>query len=137
MSRWNVCRYVWLCSAMIKETSDGFISRPGLAARWKCHTESLKRREKKGLLHPHRFSSRMVRYLLSEVLALERQAQSGEGAAAGPTQIPGRFGPTAATDHALGTRTHGAHGRPMKRARRVRKDKGVDIQFDFPPSPTK
>jgi hypothetical protein len=53
---------------------DDFISRTALAARWGCHIETLKRREKQGHLHPHGFSTRMVRYRLSEVLALEHEA---------------------------------------------------------------
>jgi hypothetical protein len=76
---------------MIKTTLDEeLISRPGLAWRWKCHTESLKRREKKGLLHPIALSARMVRYRMSEVLKLESEAgtdyQPGRSA-----EIPGRF----------------------------------------------
>jgi hypothetical protein len=77
---------------MIKTTTldDDLISRPGLARRWECHIESLKRREKKGLLHPVALSPRMIRYRMSEVLALESQAganyQSGTSA-----EIPGRF----------------------------------------------
>jgi len=52
------------------DLDEELISRPGLARRWKCHTESLKRREKKGLLHPIALSSRMLRYRMSEVLKL-------------------------------------------------------------------
>jgi hypothetical protein len=50
------------------------ISRPDLADRWDCHTETLKRREKAGSLHPLRFSTRMVRYSMREVRAIEREA---------------------------------------------------------------
>jgi hypothetical protein len=72
---------------MIKTTLDEeLISRSGLARRWKCHTESLKRREKKGLLHPVALSSRMIRYRMSEVLRLEAEAAAGTS-----VEIPGRF----------------------------------------------
>jgi len=57
-----------------RDIVEDFISRPALAARWGCHVETLKRREKAGLLHPHGFSTRLVRYRMSEVLALEYEA---------------------------------------------------------------
>jgi hypothetical protein len=80
---------------MIKTTLDEeLISRPGLARRWECHTESVKRREKKGLLHPIALSPRMVRYRMSEVLKLESEAGAdyqNETSA----KIPGRFASTA------------------------------------------
>jgi hypothetical protein len=69
---------------------EELISRPGLARRWKCHTESLKRREKKGLLHPIVFSSRMIRYRMSEVLKLESEA-GADYQSARSAEIPGRF----------------------------------------------
>jgi hypothetical protein len=56
------------------DAEDDFISRAELAVRWGCHIETLKRREKQGSLHPLRFSTRMVRYPLREVRALEREA---------------------------------------------------------------
>jgi hypothetical protein len=58
----------------IRDVDDDFISRPALAVRWGCHIETLKRREREGILHPYGFSIRMVRYRLSEVRALEREA---------------------------------------------------------------
>jgi len=64
-----------------KGVEDDLIGRPALAYRWKCHTETLKRREKQGLLHPLQLSTRMVRYRMSEVLAIEHDA-SGDGSAA-------------------------------------------------------
>jgi len=56
------------------DADDDSISRADLAVRWRCHTETIKRREKQGILHPLRFSTRMVRYPLREVRALERDA---------------------------------------------------------------
>ena len=54
---------------------DVCLSRRQTAARLNCHIETLKRREKQGKLHPLHFSSRMVRYRLSEILALEHEAE--------------------------------------------------------------
>jgi len=113
----------------------GTISRPGLARRWACHVESLKRREKKGLLHPLRFSSRMVRYDLAEVIALEHEAARGGSnrPEVARAQIPGRFVPATTGDHVAGARAKGVRGQPMEKAR-ARKHKGVDVQFKFPPT---
>jgi hypothetical protein len=57
-----------------KHKNEDYISRQELCARWGCSLETLKRREKAGILHPAGFSERMVRYRLSEVLAVEREA---------------------------------------------------------------
>ncbi len=56
------------------DADEDLITRSELASRWRCHAETLKRKEKSGQLHPIRFSERMVRYRLSEVRALEREA---------------------------------------------------------------
>ena len=53
---------------------EDLITRSGLALRWQCHIETIKRRERANQLHPIRFSERMVRYRLSEVRAIEREA---------------------------------------------------------------
>jgi hypothetical protein len=50
------------------------ISRPALAARWECHVETIKRWERQGLLHPVGLSSRLIRYRMAEVLAIEQKA---------------------------------------------------------------
>jgi hypothetical protein len=54
------------------------ITRKQLCARWECCTMTLKRREAEGVLKPVRFNSRMLRYRLSDILAIEAAA---EGAA--------------------------------------------------------
>lgn len=61
-----------------KGVDDDLIGRPALAYRWKCHTETLKRREKQGLLHPLQLSTRMVRYRMSEVLAIEHDGSAAQ-----------------------------------------------------------
>ena len=52
------------------------LSRSELATRWRCSIETLKRREKTGVLHGLRLSARMVRYALDEVSRIEREASS-------------------------------------------------------------
>jgi hypothetical protein len=95
---------------MVKTTplDEEYISRPGLARRWKCHIESLKRREKKDLLHPIAFSARMIRYRMSEVLRLEAEAAGFSPATSG--KIPGRFAPASALKGPEKT-TSGSEGR--------------------------
>lgn len=55
------------------------ISRVDLAKRWGCSVETLKRREKAGVLHGLRFSSRMVRYDMDEVARVEGEASTERG----------------------------------------------------------
>jgi DNA-binding transcriptional regulator YhcF (GntR family) len=54
--------------------SEQFISRRSLASRWGCSVETIKRRTRDGMLHPIRFNARMIRYQLSEVIRVEREA---------------------------------------------------------------
>ena len=68
---------------------ENFISRPALAARWGCHVETLKRKEKAGILHPIELSGRLVRYRLSEILQIEGEAEKRTRGSA--VAIPGRF----------------------------------------------
>jgi len=56
------------------DADEDLITRSELSFRWRCHIETIKRKEKGGQLHPIRFSERMVRYRLSEVRAIEREA---------------------------------------------------------------
>ena len=60
-------------------TQDVFLSRRDIAQRHGVCIETIKRRERAGLLHPLRFNSRLIRYRLSDVEAYERQAE-GRGA---------------------------------------------------------
>jgi hypothetical protein len=61
-----------------KKKDEDYISRQELCARWGCSLETLKRREKQGILHPVGFSERMVRYELSEVMTIEREARQAQ-----------------------------------------------------------
>jgi hypothetical protein len=54
--------------------SEQLLSRKALAQRWSCSTETIKRRTRDGLLHPLRFNARMIRYPLSEIIQVEREA---------------------------------------------------------------
>jgi len=58
----------------IKE-EEKFLKRSELATRWRCSAETIKRRQRSGLLHPVRLSQRLLLYKLSEVEALEVAAQ--------------------------------------------------------------
>ena len=50
---------------------DRLLHRKELGERWSCSGETLKRYEKRGLLKPIKLAPRMVRYRLSDVIALE------------------------------------------------------------------
>lgn len=63
-------------SEQIEQKSEQLLSRKSLAQRWGCCTETLKRRERAKVLRPIRFNSRLLRYRVSEILAIESAAQS-------------------------------------------------------------
>ncbi len=48
-----------------------FLTRRELARRWKCSGETVKRRQKSGMLHPVRLGARKLLYRLSEIVAIE------------------------------------------------------------------
>ena len=50
------------------------LSRHQLADRWQCSTETVKRREKAGILPVHRLGG-LVRYRLSDVERIEQEAR--------------------------------------------------------------
>jgi hypothetical protein len=56
------------------QTSEQLVSRKVLATRWQCSVETIKRRTREGLLHPVRFNQRLIRYPLSEVIRIEKEA---------------------------------------------------------------
>ena len=55
-------------------TNDSLLTRRELADRWRQSTETIKRRERAGLLHALKLG-RGVRYRLSDVLAYEKAAE--------------------------------------------------------------
>jgi hypothetical protein len=56
------------------EPSELLISRKALASRWQCSRETIKRRTREGLLHPVRFNQRFIRYQMSEIVSVEKEA---------------------------------------------------------------
>ncbi len=61
-------------TAVTATPASKLISRRQLAARWGCCVESIKRRQRAGLLHPIYLSSRMLRYSLQNVEEIEADA---------------------------------------------------------------
>jgi hypothetical protein len=59
------------------QTSEQLVSRKVLATRWQCSVETIKRRTREGLLHPVRFNQRLIRYPLSEIIRVEKEASGG------------------------------------------------------------
>jgi hypothetical protein len=62
--------------------SDICISRAQLAIRWNCSTETIKRRERAGVLPAIKFSPRCTRYRLADVKRIEQDSLIGQEAAA-------------------------------------------------------
>jgi hypothetical protein len=56
------------------DQTDKFLTRRELAKRWRCSGESVKRRQRAGLLHPFYLSERKLLYALAEIEALEAAA---------------------------------------------------------------
>jgi predicted site-specific integrase-resolvase len=54
--------------------TEQHLSRRDVAQRWRTSTETVKRREREGLLKAVRFNARLIRYKLSEVERYEREA---------------------------------------------------------------
>jgi len=53
---------------------EQLLSRRAVADRWQTSVETIKRREKAGLLKAIRFNQRLLRYRLSDIEALETAA---------------------------------------------------------------
>jgi uncharacterized protein (UPF0254 family) len=64
-------------SKKIVSASEQLLSRRAVAARWQTSRETVKRREKEGLLKAIRFNERLLRYKLSDIEAFEAQAGGG------------------------------------------------------------
>ena len=58
------------------QAKEVLISRRQLAARWGTSTETLKRREREGILKSIRFNQRLLRYRLSDIIAIEAAAEN-------------------------------------------------------------
>jgi hypothetical protein len=55
----------------VQEPTKQLISRRELAERWSCCVETIKNRERAGILKPIRFGTKSWRYRMSDVLHLE------------------------------------------------------------------
>jgi len=55
-----------------------FLTRRELAMRWRCSGETVKRRQRPGLLHPIYLSCRKILYRLAEVEVIEGNGNGGE-----------------------------------------------------------
>jgi hypothetical protein len=63
--------------ASIASVEEQLLSRKAVAHRWQTSVETVKRREKAGLLTAIRFNQRLLRYRLSDVTAFEAAAAGG------------------------------------------------------------
>jgi hypothetical protein len=61
-----------------KDEAERLLSRGELATRWSCSRETLKRREREGILKAIRFNQRLLRYRLSDILSIEAAAGGGK-----------------------------------------------------------
>jgi len=59
-----------------KESEERLLSRKELSDRWDVSIKTLKRREKAGELRALSLSTNCVRYRLSEIMEIEREAES-------------------------------------------------------------
>jgi hypothetical protein len=64
-------RYAYASQAL----QDRLLSRSDLKERWACSLETLKRREKDGLLRPLKLGAK-VKYRLSDIVEAEREAEA-------------------------------------------------------------
>jgi hypothetical protein len=58
------------------------MTRKELALRWNCGVSTLKRKEKRGLLTALRIDRRLVRYRMSQIIEIERNAARAEAESA-------------------------------------------------------
>lgn len=67
---------------------DRLLSRSDVAHRWAVSVETVKRRQKEGLLHPIYFNRRLIRYSLGEILNIEQAGLSGRKIASNGGLMP-------------------------------------------------
>jgi len=58
----------------LQQITDTLFSRRQVANRWSTSIETIKRRQKQGLLTPIYLSKRQVRYKLSQIIGIEEAA---------------------------------------------------------------
>jgi hypothetical protein len=59
------------------QQSEQLLTRRALSQRWSCCVETIKRRERQGLLKAVKFNQRMLRYRLADIEAIEAAAGGG------------------------------------------------------------
>jgi predicted site-specific integrase-resolvase len=64
-------------SKQVPTISEQLLSRRAVANRWQTSVETVKRREKDGLIKVIRFNERLLRYKLSDIKAFEAAAGGG------------------------------------------------------------
>jgi len=64
-------------SEKIVSLPEQLLTRRAVANRWQTSVETVKRREKEGLLKAIRFNQRLLRYRLSDIQRLEAAAAGG------------------------------------------------------------
>jgi hypothetical protein len=75
LSQQQVEQYQNLTSEQIQQITDTLFSRRQVANRWSTSIETVKRRQKQGLLTPIYLSKRQVRYRLSQIIGIEEAAK--------------------------------------------------------------
>ena len=56
-------------------TFPEMLTRKELAERWRCSVETIKRRERAGILHPVILGARMPRYRRTDIEAIEKEGE--------------------------------------------------------------
>ena len=59
---------------LLHDQTEQLLSRRGLSQRWQVHPETIKRLERAGKLKAIRFNQRLLRYRLSDIIAIETAA---------------------------------------------------------------
>jgi hypothetical protein len=65
-------------SKQFRTIQEQMLSRKAVAGRWQTSVETVKRRERAGLIKAIRFNQRLTRYPLSSIEAYEKAAGGGE-----------------------------------------------------------
>jgi hypothetical protein len=62
----------------VQGRDEQFLTRDELLARWRLSLSELHNKEKAGVLKPYRFSYKILRYRLSDILAIEEKAAGND-----------------------------------------------------------
>jgi hypothetical protein len=71
----QVRKYQGLTQEQIQQRTDVLVTRRQLASRWNCAVETIKRRQRQGIITAVRLSPRQVRYSLLEIIRIEEAAK--------------------------------------------------------------